>query len=271
MTRLRNLSRRTGRRAGGDLYGRKPYVVFRRRRVTVPVTDFLPNPNTFIADAYINGANSWYHGLQTEIRRRFSDGLYFQANYTYSRAMTDFEGSQSNFAGLQDLGFGTEIEKQRSFNDITHVFKANGVYELPFGPGRRLGELGWSRGQAHRRLERQRLDALAVRRADRDRLGPVYANRAGRSGLNTVNSTLSVQQLQDRTGLFFDATGRPVLFDPALISAVRANARAARWKRIPDQSLVRYCWQLAAYAGQRPVGILPRHEHDQDGRISPKT
>jgi len=51
-------------------------------------------------------------------------------------------------------------------------------------------------------------------------------NRGGRSGLNTVNSTLSVQELQDRTGLFFDATGRPVLFNPALISAVRANASA---------------------------------------------
>jgi hypothetical protein len=48
-------------------------------------------------------------------------------------------------------------------------------------------------------------------------------NRAGRSGLNTVNSTLSVQELQQRTGLFFDATGRPVMFDPALIAAVRAN------------------------------------------------
>ena len=58
--------------------------------------------------------------MQTEVRRRFSDGLYFQANYTYSRAMTDFEGSQSNFAGLMDLGFGTDIEKQRSTNDVTH-------------------------------------------------------------------------------------------------------------------------------------------------------
>ncbi len=49
-------------------------------------------------------------------------------------------------------------------------------------------------------------------------------NRAGRSTVNTVDSTLSVAELQERTGLFFDpATGRPRLFDPALIAAVRAN------------------------------------------------
>lgn len=190
------------------------------------ITEFLPNPNTFIADAYINGANSWYHGLQTEVRRRFSDGLYFQANYTYSRAMTDFEGSQSNFAGLMDLGFGTSIEKQRSFNDVTHVFKANGVYELPFGPGKRWANWG---GVAGKILGGWSVNGL-MRWQSGEPIAIVSArstlNRAGRSGLNTVNSTLSVQELQQRTGLFFDATGRPVLFDPALISAVRANANA---------------------------------------------
>lgn len=193
---------------------------------TIPVTDFLPNPNTFVADAYINGANSWYHGLQTEVRRRFSDGLYFQANYTYSRAMTDFEGSQSNFAGLMDLTLGTDIEKQRSFNDVTHVFKANGVYELPFGQGRRWANWG---GVANKILGGWSINGL-MRWQSGEPIAIVSArgtlNRAGRSTLNTVNSTLSVQQLQDRTGLFFDATGRPVMFDPALIAAVRANAAA---------------------------------------------
>ena len=190
---------------------------------TVPITDFLPNPNTFVADAYINGANSWYHGLQAEVRRRFSDGLYFQANYTWSRAMTDFEGSQSNFAGLMDLGFGTDIEKQRSFNDVTHVFKANGVYELPFGRGKRWANWG---GVADKIIGGWSVNGL-MRWQSGEPIAIVSAratlNRAGRSGLNTVDSTLSVQDLQQRTGLFFDATGRPVMFDPAFIAAVRAN------------------------------------------------
>jgi hypothetical protein len=190
----------------------------------VPLSDFLPNTNTFVADAYINGANSWYHGLQTEVRRRLSSGLYFQANYTYSRGMTDYEGSQSNFAGLMDLSLGAAIEKQRSFNDVTHVFKANGVLELPFGPGKRflnyggaLGKVfgGWSINGLTRWQSGEPVSIVSARGT---------LNRAGRSGLNTVNSTLSNQALQEQTGLFFDpVSGRPRLFDPTLIAAVRAN------------------------------------------------
>ena len=192
----------------------------------IPITDFLPNPNTFVADYYGNGANSWYNGLQAEVRRRFNDGLYFQANYTYSKALTDFEGSQSNFSGLMDLTQGTILEKQRTIDDITHVFKANFLYELPIGPGKRfidrggfVGKLlgGWSLNGLLRYQSGEPVSIVSAR-------GTV--NRAGRSGLNTVDSTLTVQQLQERTGLFFDANGSPVLFDPALIAAVRATGAA---------------------------------------------
>jgi hypothetical protein len=193
---------------------------------TVPVTDFLPNPNTFVADYYCNCADSWYNGLQAELRRRFNNGLYFQANYTYSKALTNFEGSQSNFAGLMDLTQGTILEKQRAFDDLTHVFKANGLYELPFGPGKRfldrggvVGKLlgGWSLNGLMRWQSGEPISIVSAR---------ATVNRAGRSGLNTVDSTLTVQQLQERTGLFFDANGSPVMFDPALIAAVRATGAA---------------------------------------------
>src|SRR5437870_11327290 len=83
---------------------------------------------------------SWsdYHGLQAEIRRRMSNGLYFQANYTFSKAYTDFEGSSSDFSALMDLTLGGKVEKKRQPNDITHLFKANGLWELPIGPGKKF-------------------------------------------------------------------------------------------------------------------------------------
>jgi hypothetical protein len=191
---------------------------------TIPVTDFLPNPNTFVADLYCNCANSWYNGLQAEVRRRFKKGLYFQANYTFSKTLTDFLGTQSNFAGLMDLTQGSVLEKQRSADDITHTFKANWVYELPFGPGKAfidrggvVGKIlgGWSLNGLMRWQSGEPVSIVSSR-------GTV--NRAGRSTVNTVDSTLTVQQLQSMTGLYFDpVTGRPRLFDPALIAAVRAN------------------------------------------------
>lgn len=51
-------------------------------------------------------------------------------------------------------------------------------------------------------------------------------NRAGRSPKNTVNSTLAVSDLQGKTGLFRDAQGRIIMFDPSLIgSDGRANTQ----------------------------------------------
>jgi hypothetical protein len=170
-----------------------------------------------------NGSYSTYNALQAEVRRRYSGGLDFQANYTYSKNLTDYEGGQANFEAYQDLGLGSIIEKRRGRNDLTHIFKANAGYELPFGPGKR-----WlSNGFASKALGGIKLTGIFVAQSGR----PVSItsqlqtlNRGSRANRNTVDSTLSNAELQERTGLFFDpATGRPLLFDPALIAAVRAN------------------------------------------------
>ena len=95
------------------------------------------NPEAGVVDYVGNGSFSNYHALQAEVRRRLKNGVYFQANYTFSKAFTDFDGSDANFAALLDLEQGTVLEKKRQANDITHIFKTNGVYELPFGAGKR--------------------------------------------------------------------------------------------------------------------------------------
>ncbi|MGE0127761.1 MAG: TonB-dependent receptor [Blastocatellales bacterium] len=188
---------------------------------------FLPaNRNTFVADYVGNGSYSDYHALQAEIRRRFRNGLYFQANYTYSKAFSDFEGGQNNFAGLLDLGSTNAVEKQRISDDITHVFKANAVYELPFGQGKRFFD---SRGVAGKIIGGWSLNPI-IRWQTGEPITIVSArgtlNRAGRSGKNAANSTLSVSDLQSKTGLFRDAQGRIIMFDPSLIgSDGRANTQ----------------------------------------------
>jgi len=177
------------------------------------------NPNAFVTDYIGNGSFSTYHGLQAEIRHRLRNGLYLQANYTFSKAFTDFEGGQTNFQGLLDLGSGVAVEKQRISNDITHVIKANGLYDLPFGRDRRffnqngfVGGLlgGWSLNGILRLQSGEPISIVSQRGT---------LNRATRSVKNTVVSTLSVQQLQDKTGLFRDSSGRVLMFDPSLLAA----------------------------------------------------
>jgi hypothetical protein len=197
---------------------------------------FAPaNPNAFVVDVIGNGSYSNYHGLQTEIRRRLSRGLYFQVNYTYGKGFSDFEGSQTSFSPLLDNNIGGVVEKRRISDDITHVVKGNAVYELPFGRGKRflsdsgiadkiLG--GWSVNGIFRWQSGEPISIVSARGT---------LNRRGRSGINTVNSTLSISELQERTGLFFDPnTGQPSLFDPALIAAVRANPNANAFLTNPN-------------------------------------
>lgn len=178
---------------------------------------FLLNPNSFVADLVGNNSFSNYHGLQLEVRRRWREGIYFQANYTLSKALTDFEGSQSNFSALLDNAAGRVLEKKRANFDVRHVFNANWVYELPFGPGKRflpmggfMGRLlgGWQIGGIWQVRSGRPLSFTSARGT---------LNRRARSAKNTVFTTLSLSELQKMTGDFRDSQGRPIMFDPRLI------------------------------------------------------
>ncbi|MFN2532422.1 MAG: carboxypeptidase regulatory-like domain-containing protein [Pyrinomonadaceae bacterium] len=106
----------------------------------LPANFFIVNPGVpagaFLID---NSANSTYDALQIEVRRRMSAGLLLQANYTFSHAMSDAFASssisQSNYVSLRNprLNYGL------SPFDIRHSFKADFIYELPFGKGERFG------------------------------------------------------------------------------------------------------------------------------------
>jgi carboxypeptidase family protein/TonB-dependent receptor-like protein len=177
------------------------------------------NPQAGAVDFIGNGSFSNYNALQAEIRRRLRSGVYFQSNYTWSKGFTDFDGSDSNFSALLDLDKGVALEKKRITNDITHIFKANGVYELPFGPGKRWMQDGVASGL----FGGWQFSGLFEARTGRpisftSNRGTV--NRQGRSARNTVITSLSREDLQDKTGLFFDpATGRPLFVDPSLIGS----------------------------------------------------
>ena len=73
-------------------------------------------------------ANGNYHGLQTQIDRRFSHGLFLNANYTWSKAMDTQDGNGS-FSRID------EFDKRANYApagfDRRHVFNLNWVYELP--------------------------------------------------------------------------------------------------------------------------------------------
>jgi hypothetical protein len=198
---------------GGDIFRIGPNAS------SISAGFFLPvNPNAFVTD-YI-GSSGWsnYHGLQAEIRKRFTNGWYYQVNYTWSKAFTNAEQAQAEFSPYLDNATGDAWEKKRLNQDVQHVFKVNGVYELPFGPGKRwLDASGW----AGKLLGGWQISAIGQWRTGR----PISflsnrgtLNRGARSGNNTPNTTLTIEQLQAGTGLFADPkTGLPLVIDPAWI------------------------------------------------------
>ncbi|HKY46236.1 MAG TPA: hypothetical protein VJM50_24300, partial [Pyrinomonadaceae bacterium] len=96
-----------------------------------------------------NDVDTWYDAMQLELRRRFSAGLLLQMSYTWSKSLTTLYASSQNSLG-QPLTLRSEneaLEKYRAPQDIEHSFKANWIYELPFGRGKWF--LGGANGLAN--------------------------------------------------------------------------------------------------------------------------
>ncbi|MBL8230985.1 MAG: TonB-dependent receptor [Bryobacterales bacterium] len=74
--------------------------------------------------------SSWYHALTARIERRFAQGMLLQANYTWSKAM-------EAVAYLEP----TDPAPTHVISDLdrSHRFTFAGLYELPFGRGKRFG------------------------------------------------------------------------------------------------------------------------------------
>jgi len=83
-----------------------------------------------------NNSNSNWNGLKVELTRRFSEGLQFNLNYTWGKGLTDYEGGQSQKNYYRDNA-NRRLDKHVNFNDSTHVWNANFIWELPVGSGRR--------------------------------------------------------------------------------------------------------------------------------------
>ncbi len=85
---------------------------------------------------------SWYNSLQTKLERRFSEGLSVISTYVFSHSE---DNSPGNFCtggtGPSTCGFSNpllpELDKGTSDFDVRHRFSFAGVWDLPFGRGRR--------------------------------------------------------------------------------------------------------------------------------------
>jgi hypothetical protein len=100
------------------------------RATTIARSQLLrPFPQFSDINTTNNDGYSWYHALQTSLDKRFSKGYTLNMNYTWSKFMEAI--------GYLNAADPLPTEVISDF-DRTHRFTLNGIYELPFGKGRRF-------------------------------------------------------------------------------------------------------------------------------------
>jgi hypothetical protein len=88
-----------------------------------------------------------YHALQVLLRKRFTHGLQFDFNYTFSKSEdlsstiergTTYPTGNGDFSGSILNAWSPTARKSVSDFDITHQANINGIWELPFGKGQQF-------------------------------------------------------------------------------------------------------------------------------------
>ncbi len=108
-----------------------------------PFTFYSPQYSSLYG--WMSNGNSAYNAGQFSLRRRMSEGLQFDLNYTYSKSM-DIGSNAERINHFQGSGFASQVInawypnqlRAPSDFDTTHQINANGVYQLPVGRGKRF-------------------------------------------------------------------------------------------------------------------------------------
>jgi len=119
--------------------------------------DGIPDcPSMFFPSQYVN-LNTWttqgysfYHAMQVTLKKTFSQGFTFVANYTYSHSLDtsstperqDVIGgftATGGYSGVAINSWNVREEYANSDFDIRHQFNGYWVAELPFGRGKWIG------------------------------------------------------------------------------------------------------------------------------------
>jgi Carboxypeptidase regulatory-like domain len=116
-----------------------------RNQYTADVNQAVPGPGSIasrrpfpdwpdINYMEMNGQGS-YNSLQLQVRQRTWKGMSFIGSYTYSKSIDDADGE---WAGPQNY-YDLQQNRGPSAWNYPQVFTFDGIYMLPFGPGRQFG------------------------------------------------------------------------------------------------------------------------------------
>jgi hypothetical protein len=188
-----------------------------------------------------------------EIRRRFTQGLTFQANYTFQKILSDIgSDAQARFDPYLDIN-NKQLEYSRPDYDRTHSVNINAIYELPFGKGKTFLNEGGLMNAIFGGFQISSIVQIASGTpiSIKDISGSL--NRNARANRQTAVSALSTKEIQKLIGIY-NVNGQLYFINPSVIgpngSATNGNVEATAQTNFPGQVFFR------AQPGQ--TGNLPR-------------
>lgn len=181
--------------------------------------NFYRQPYAIATNMLNNYSNSTYNAFQIDYSKRFAAGFQFQANYTFSKSLSDADGTgQTSFEAFLDSN-NPRLEKTITSFNVPHAVKTNFVVDLPFGKGRKFlsgGGIsnwvvgGWSIAGV---LQWQSGNPFSIF-SDRGTLNRgVRSASANTAVANTASTSLTMDQLSSIVNLRMTGAG------PYIISA----------------------------------------------------
>jgi len=140
-------SNASGCSAGGDAtatsLAKIPHIVPEGAQYIPGPGTPLPNPKLGAGFFWYTEGNSSYNALQVDVIHRFSNGLQFRANYTWSKDLdvnSALTGAQANNQAQMVLD-ANDLHRDwgPSAYNIPNSASLSGTYDLPFGKGKPLG------------------------------------------------------------------------------------------------------------------------------------
>ena len=220
---------------------------------SVPI---VTNPNIFIDEILTNSGRFRYNALQAEVRRRFNNGISVQANYTFQKTLTDIPVEDQNRQGEVQDNNNPNLNYSRPDYDRTHTFNFNGIYELPFGRGKRfLNGGGWAQ---HIFGGLQATSVISL--VSGPPIGVIDPRSTStitfQSGRQSATTSLTIPELRKLTGIFNTPNGI-YYFDPKILCATATAPGRPTLSCFDLNQQLPAGYTLASVRAASPLGQAP--------------
>lgn len=149
--------------------------------------------------------NSHYDSLQTSLERRFSAGLHLGVAYTWSKSIGICCSENSDGLSAIQIPEYYNLNRALTSSDTPHNLTINGVWQLPFGRGRRWGQGGVINWLAGGWQVNGIFSAVSG--------FPFHVTSSG-SSLNAPGSSQRADQVKEKVEIFGNAGRGQSYFDP---------------------------------------------------------